>query len=276
MTVLVCLSLAAGLALVWAWVDARRYSLARRIEPRLRLTSRIVDAPDSLVRRLAAPLVADVAALARRWGRPAEDIERRLARAGSTASVARHRLHGVVAGGAGLGAGLALGLALAAWRGGGPVAAVLVAVAGAAAGAVAPDALLVRRAAARAAQLRAELPAAAEMLALAVVAGEAVPAALERVARLSGGALGDELGGAVRDMRAGGSVATALDGLATRVDEPMVTAFADAVVTAIERGTPLADVLHAQAGDIRDRTRQALIEDGGRREIAMLVPAIVG
>jgi len=43
---------------------------------------------------------------------------------------------------------------------------------------------------------------------------------------------------------------------------------------AIERGTPLADVLRAQAADVRALGKRQLLESGGRKEIAMMVPAI--
>jgi tight adherence protein C len=43
---------------------------------------------------------------------------------------------------------------------------------------------------------------------------------------------------------------------------------------AIERGTPLADVLRAQAVDVREAGKRALLEAGGRKEIAMIVPVV--
>ena len=43
---------------------------------------------------------------------------------------------------------------------------------------------------------------------------------------------------------------------------------------AIDRGTPLADVLRAQATDARDVRRRQLMETAGRREVAMLVPVV--
>jgi tight adherence protein C len=43
---------------------------------------------------------------------------------------------------------------------------------------------------------------------------------------------------------------------------------------AVERGTPLADVLRAQAQDVRDMGRRRLMETGGKKEIAMMVPVV--
>ena len=46
------------------------------------------------------------------------------------------------------------------------------------------------------------------------------------------------------------------------------------MVVAVERGTPLAEVLRAQAQDVREAGRRALMEAGGRKEIAMMVPVV--
>ena len=43
---------------------------------------------------------------------------------------------------------------------------------------------------------------------------------------------------------------------------------------AVERGTPLADVLRAQAQDVREEGRRALMETGGRKEVLMMVPVV--
>lgn len=46
------------------------------------------------------------------------------------------------------------------------------------------------------------------------------------------------------------------------------------VARPLERGTPLADVLRAQAQDVRELSRRRLVEEGGKREIAMMVPVV--
>jgi tight adherence protein C len=50
--------------------------------------------------------------------------------------------------------------------------------------------------------------------------------------------------------------------------------FVDGMVIAVERGTPLADVLRAQAQDVRESSRRAIMEAGGRKEIGMMVPVV--
>ena len=45
-------------------------------------------------------------------------------------------------------------------------------------------------------------------------------------------------------------------------------------MVAIERGTPLAEVLRAQATDVREYSKRALLEAGGRKELQMMVPVV--
>ncbi|WP_062379987.1 type II secretion system F family protein [Demequina pelophila] len=264
--------LALGLALVLAWAGTRRFSLEARLAPALRGTraprrARLAD-------RLAAPLADDARRLLARWA-ASGDLDERLARAGHPRTGPAHRAQQIAGAAVGLAAGLALGAALAAVRGASPVVALGVSVGACAAGAALPDVLLASAGTRRVARMRAQLPGAAELLALAVVAGAGLPVALERTSRTVGGPLGEEIGEVLATAREGRSVAAALDDWAARVPEPAVATFAGAVSAALDRGTPLADVLHAQARDARERSRAALMEEGGKREIAMLVPVVL-
>jgi tight adherence protein C len=123
-------------------------------------------------------------------------------------------------------------------------------------------------------QVLAELPVIAELLALAVAAGEGPVAALDRVVSRSSGALSRDLSRVLGEIRTGKPVARAFDDLAARTGLPVVARFANGVAVAVERGTPLAEVLHAQAGDVREARRRALIESGARREVAMMIPVV--
>ena len=123
-------------------------------------------------------------------------------------------------------------------------------------------------------RILAEFPTVAELLALAVGAGEGPVSALDRVVTRSTGELSAELGAVLADIRTGTPVAAALDALARRSGLPVVARFAEGMAVAIERGTPLAGVLHAQAADVREAGRRALIESGARKEIVMMVPVV--
>jgi tight adherence protein C len=119
-----------------------------------------------------------------------------------------------------------------------------------------------------------EFPTVAEMLALAVGAGEGPVAALDRVAARCHGEMAVEIRAVLADVRTGSPLAQALDRLAARTGLPAVARFAEAMAVAVDRGTPLAGVLHAQAADAREAGRRALVESGARREIFMMVPVV--
>ena len=98
--------------------------------------------------------------------------------------------------------------------------------------------------------------------------------ALDRVVTRSRGEMALELSGVLAEIRTGTSVSRALDDMAKRSGLPVVARFAEGMAVAVERGTPLADVLHAQAADVREAGRRALIESGARKEVLMMVPVV--
>jgi len=123
-------------------------------------------------------------------------------------------------------------------------------------------------------RILAEFPTIAELLALSVAAGEGPVSALDRVVGRCRGELVADLGRVLAEIRTGTPVSRALDDMAARSGLPVVARFAEGMAIAVERGTPLADVLHAQAADVRESGRRALIEAGARKEIAMMVPVV--
>jgi tight adherence protein C len=112
------------------------------------------------------------------------------------------------------------------------------------------------------------------MLALAVTAGESPTGAIDRITRLAHGPLVTQLGGVLAETRAGTSFLTSLTRLRDRTGIEPLARFLDGMAVAIERGTPLADVLRAQAADVRALGKRQLLESGGRKEIAMMVPVV--
>lgn len=204
----------------------------------------------------------------------AASVRQRLTRAGSLSSVQDFRIEQVVWGSIGFAAVATVG-SLATLRGRGePGSWFLLCLFAAVFGVMARDYHLgsvVRR---REQQMMAEFPTIADLLALSVAAGEGPIAALDRVVRVCRGELSRELAVVLAESRTGVPVAAALHGLAHRTGLPVVARFAEGFAIAVERGTPLADVLHAQAADVRDAGRRALIEIGARKEVLMMVPVV--
>lgn len=207
-----------------------------------------------------------------RGGRRTELVNR-LTRAGRAGDVQRFRLEQV--------AGIALGLFVGALAGvlvvgnGAPLAGLIVlAVFGAVCGPLVVDRRLTRQARQRGSRIAQQLPTIAELLAFSVAAGESPSAALERVAETVDGDLADEIRTCVADLRDGQSVDEALRALADRCAVPEVERFVDGLVISLERGTPLVDVLRAQAADCRAYQRRVLMEVAGRKDVLMLIPVV--
>ncbi len=232
-------------------------------------------APFTVARRLFGPSLGEVARLVDRLVGGASSVRRRLGGLGSDLTVDEFRLEQVVWGATGLVAGALLMIGFGLLRGGVDVVFVVaVAVGGLLAGVLGRDWWLSRQLERREQAMLAEFPVVADLLALAVVAGEAPVDALHRVCRLTRGELARDLDSALARTRAGVPITTALTGLAERTTLEPFARFVQGLVVAIERGTPLADVLRAQAVDVREAGKRALLEAGGRKEISMMVPVV--
>jgi tight adherence protein C len=262
---------------------ARRATLDDRLQPYLRDTPRPslllarrspLRTPFPVVERLLGPVLADAARAVERVLGGATSVRRRLERAGREPDVDAFRAEQVVWGSIAAGAGLVLAGLF--WAGGsiGPALAVVMVLLAAAGGVVVCDGALSHAARIREERILAEFPTTAELLALAVGAGEGAVGALERVCRFSSGELAIELRRCLAEARAGAALPVALHQLGERTGLPSLARFVDGIVVAVERGTPLADVLRAQAEDVREVGRRALMESGGKKEIAMMIPVV--
>lgn len=279
---------AAGMLVLLAGLPARRRpSLQDRLAPYLDAPPR----PSGLLARpgrgyaplgvfgaalrLVGPTARDAGRVLDRLVGGSRSVRRRLAAAGRDTPVEDFRLEQLAWASVGLLAGVLLAGLYAGALGRLPLlSAGLLVLAGGLAGLVGRDWRLSAEVRRRQERVLAEFPAVAELLALAVTAGEGPVGALERVGRLSSGELAGELGRVLTEARAGRPLLAALQDLAGRSLAEPLTRFVDGLVIAIERGTPLADVLRAQAGDVQAAQRRALLEAGGRKEIAMMVPVV--
>jgi tight adherence protein C len=203
-----------------------------------------------------------------------ESVRRRLVRAGQDPNVEQFRLSQVTWGLAGFAATIVVGLSGPARQPGQALPWLLLAVGVALAGILARDHLLSAQARRREQRILAEFPTIADLLALSVAAGEGPVAALDRVVSTCRGAMTDELAVVLAESRTGVPMVTALDAMAARSGLAVVSRFAEGFAVALERGTPLADVLTAQAADVREAGKRALIETGARKEIAMMIPVV--
>jgi tight adherence protein C len=232
-------------------------------------------APFVVVRRIFGPTLGDATEKLDRLIGGSSSVRRRLAGLGVQTTVEEFRVEQIVWATTGTVLGMVVmslaGLARGSVQ---PVLIVAAALAGAAFGVLGRDWWLTRQVRRREEAMLGEFPVVADLLALSVVAGESPAEALARVARLTRGELARDIEAALARARSGEQLTKALTAIADRTTLEPFARFIAGVVVAIERGTPLADVLRAQAADVREMSKRALLEAGGKKEVVMMMPVV--
>ncbi len=274
----------AGLLLVGSRIAVlRRPQLSVRVLPFLRDVPRVDEtsplrpvaaAPTSAAAGIFGPLLRQAADLVERVLGGSTSVRRRLQRAGLDRTLQDFRIEQVVWGLVGFAAAAAVVLLRALGGVGSVGSGVVFCLLGFVCGVFLRDNRLSTQVKDRERQVLVEFPTVAELLALSVAAGESPVSALDRVVRRSNGALSDDLAQVLARIRTGEPVGAAFESLARSTGLPIVARFATGITVAMERGTPLADVLHAQAADVREAGRRLLIETAARKEIAMMAPVV--
>ncbi len=259
-----------------------RPRLVNRIAPYLadvssearELLSRRPTDPLPVVGMLLAPPFARGRELLGRVLGGAGTIELRLGQSGSPLSVEAFRSRQLLWGLSGMVLGLAAVFAIARGQQVAPIPVAVIVVLGGAAGVVLRDHLLQRSVRARLRRISSELPTVLEFLTLSLSAGEGILDALRRVSQISHGALAGELAAVVSDVNTGIPLAESLRTLDNGIRLPALSRCIEQITGALERGTPLAEVLRAQAQDGRDDAKRELLELAGKKEVAMLIPLV--
>jgi tight adherence protein C len=289
MTGLAPLEILAGLSLglgLWLLISLTprlsRPNLTARVAPYVVDVS--VDARELLDRQTADPLPVFAVLFAPIVGRirpvlgvllgGSEPIARRLRQAGLSIPVDAFRSKQLVWAASAAAIAVILGLAVGSIQQVPAVAQVALVVVAAVGAFVGRGYLLQRAATARVSRITKELPTVLEFLTLSLSAGEGILDAIRRVAGISHGELATELSTVMSDVSAGIPLADALTGLASALQIAPLTRAVEQITGALERGTPLADVLRAQAQDARDESKRELLELSGKKEVAMLVPLV--
>jgi len=261
----------------------RPITLSERIEPQLKsqnLESRLLRAgeqnltPFGPLERILRPVFRDWLTTLGKLSPSPGATGRRLAQAGINKSPLDFRAEQLLWAAAGFVIALVVVLVGAAAGRFSPVFAAAVIIGSAGAGFVLRDYWLGAQVRRRETRMMAEFPSLAELMALAVGAGESATGALDRVCRSANGELSKEFSKILAETRAGKPLVVALQEFSARTDLAPLVRFVDGIVVAVERGTPLADVLRAQAQDVRDSAKRDLMEAAGKKEIAMMVPLV--
>jgi tight adherence protein C len=280
------LAVGGGLVLTWSRLPFRRRptldarlapyvgELSAETERRRYLDDARTVTPVPTLERLVRPYLADGADALERILGGGTSVRRRLDQSGSALSLHEFRIEQLMWATTGFALAVGVSLLLLGGGAGSPVLLLVFCAAAAVGGVVARDHRLTKAVRDREQRMLAEFPTIADLLALSVAAGEGPVGALERVARVSSGELAAELRRALVDARTGAGLIQALDAVAERTTLAPLARFVDGVAVAVERGTPLADVLRSQAADVREARKRNLLEIGGRKEIAMMIPVV--
>ncbi|WP_424467283.1 type II secretion system F family protein [Pseudoclavibacter helvolus] len=259
-----------------------RPSLAERLAPHLLDVSAAARAdvqktatdPLPILGTLAAPLAARGRRLLDELLGGNERIASQLRQSGSSIGIERFRAEQLTWGLAAAGIGLALVLLVGVTRGMPIVAQILLPVLLGAVGVSARDQALSRAADRRHRRIASEFPTVIEFLSLSLSAGEGVFDSVKRVSRVSTGELAKEFARVVQHVNTGVSLADALHEMSSGVRYRPLDRCVEHMISALERGAPLVEVLRAQAGDARELGKRDLLEAAGRKEVQMLVPLI--
>lgn len=231
--------------------------------------------PASVLAALAGPTVRRLADVLTAVLGGDDGILRRMRQAGRGEDIRAFRSRQLLSAVAGSGTGLVIAVVLAQVSAASGLLLAGVVVLGSAVGLIGPEQILARRARARQSRIANELPTVLEFLTLSLSAGESILDGLRRVSRTGTGELAREFGRVVADVNAGMPLPTALSRCSAAIELPALTRTLDQLVGALERGTPLAEVLLAHAQDSRDDAKRQLLEAAGRKEVAMLVPPAI-
>lgn len=152
---------------------------------------------------------------------------------------------------------------------------ILLALVFGAAGILFPGFFLSKAATRRAERIDQELPHFVDQLALVIEAGMSFDAAVNYLAEAHDGPLAEEMRRVLTELRVGESRRTAIRNFADRVGSDETIAFANAVLTSDQLGSPLSGILRSQASDLRHRRQTHAEERAQKAPVKMLLPMAI-
>lgn len=167
------------------------------------------------------------------------------------------------------------GLAYAALISAGPLIYLGLGALGVVVGFLAPDMYLYQKAYERAEEVRRSLADAVDLLTISVEAGLGFDAALQQVARNTGGPLAEEFSRVLREMQLGKGRGDALRALSERTNVDDLQTFVGAMVQADSFGISIAQVLRVQSAEMRIKRRQHAEKRAQQVPVKIMIPLIL-
>ena len=119
-----------------------------------------------------------------------------------------------------------------------------------------------------------EFPMIVELFAILLAGNQSPATALNHISQRTQGEFANVLREAVTEILQGANFGQALDLLSARIQSPMVRRFCDSLMIAVERGSPLIEVVNRQVEEVRNEQRSKLMEAAGKAEIALMIPVV--
>jgi tight adherence protein C len=123
-------------------------------------------------------------------------------------------------------------------------------------------------------QIDAELPDLIDLACGALLTGQSLHAAIERVASRSNSMVASELQVFLRNVSLGQSLSSELAALCERKPTAAMKEFVNKISLSIARGTPLAESFEALSASLRERRGFELLKRAGANETKMLIPLV--
>jgi tight adherence protein C len=142
-------------------------------------------------------------------------------------------------------------------------------------GLILPNLLLSKQISDRQRKILNSLPDVLDLLTVSVEAGLGFDGALSKVVDKMPGALADEFGNVLQEMKVGKSKREALKDMSDRVCLPDLSTFIGAVIQADQLGVSIGNVLRIQSEQMRQRRRQRAQEKAMKAPVKMLIPMIL-
>lgn len=137
-----------------------------------------------------------------------------------------------------------------------------------------PDLWLRSRVRRRKAEIARTLPDALDMLTICVDAGAGLDSAMLKISEKWQNAIATEFGKVVAEIRIGKTRREALQNMAERTDVPEVASFVAVLLQADQFGLSIANVLHNQSEQMRQRRWQRAEEEARKVPIKLLFPLV--
>jgi len=122
--------------------------------------------------------------------------------------------------------------------------------------------------------LNEELVSILQLASIMISAGESPVSSLKYIAERSEGVIPELIRGEFNKLETGGSLLRTLDFIAITSSSKQVKRLGNSIQVAIDRGSPILQVIQNQVNSIKREIHTQLLRKSGKSEIALLIPVV--